>query len=62
MNTIKNFMDSYLLAKVKVEQQNQQMNERWIEPIALGLQAVLANQMRGKDGVNIQQQQERKLR
>lgn len=49
MNTIKDFMNSYLLAKVKVEQQNQQMQERWIEPIAVGLQAVLAKQLGGKD-------------
>lgn len=55
MITIKDFMDSYLLAKVKVEQQNQQMNERWIEPIAVGLQAVLAKQMGGKDGIDNRQ-------
>lgn len=48
MNTIKDFMDAYLLAKVKVEQQNQQMKARWVEPIAVGLQAVLANQLGGK--------------
>lgn len=49
MITIKDFMDSYLLAKVKVEQQNQQMNDRWVEPIAAGLQAVLAKQLGGRD-------------
>ena len=47
MNTIKDFMDAYLLAKVKVEQQNQQMQARWVEPIAVGLQKVLANQLGG---------------
>ena len=50
MNTIKDFMDAYLLAKVKVEQQNQQMQERWVEPIAVGLQKVLANQLGDRYG------------
>ena len=43
-------MDAYLLAKVKVEQQNQQMQARWVEPIAVGLQKVLANQLGGRYG------------
>lgn len=54
MNTIKDFMNSYLLAKVKVEQQNQQMKERWVEPIAVGLQAVLAKQLGGRDAESTQ--------
>lgn len=54
MITIKDFMDAYLLAKVKVEQQNQQMQARWVEPIAVGLQAVLAKQLGGRDAIDNQ--------
>ena len=49
MITMKDFMSTYLLAKTKTEQVQTTLKTKYIEPVAAGLQAVMAKQLKQQD-------------